>query len=136
MTRVLVAYIATLCVFCILDFLWLGFVAKDFYRSQIGGLLLERPNWIVAVLFYAFYIVGVVVFVVVPALDAGSWSRALVYGALFGLFCYGTYDLTNLATLKGWSGSLAAADMAWGGVVTALSAMGGYYATRLAGLSP
>jgi len=130
MTRFAIAYAATFIAFCGLDFLWLGFVAKGYYQSQIGALLLERPNLPVAALFYALYIVGILIFALLPALDAGQWGKALVYGALFGFFAYATYDLTNLATLKGWSPGVALLDLAWGAVVTGLSATAGYFVTR------
>ena len=130
MTRFAIAYAATFVVFCVLDFLWLGFVAKGYYQSQVGTLLLERPNLAVAALFYGLYIVGVLIFAVLPALDAGQWTRALSYGALFGFFAYATYDLTNLATLKGWSPGVALLDLAWGAVVTGMSATAGFLVTR------
>ena len=132
MIRFAVAYVATLAVFCGLDFLWLGFVAKGYYQSQLGALLLDKPNIPVAALFYVVYVAGVLVFAVLPALDAGQWSRALVQGALFGFFAYATYDLTNLATLKVWSPGVAMLDLAWGAVVTGLSATAGYLVTRSA----
>ncbi len=131
MTRLAVAYAATAIVFCGLDFIWLGFVAKGYYQTQIGTLLLEKPNLPVAALFYALYIVGVLIFAVLPALDAGHWGKALLYGALFGFFAYATYDLTNLATLKGWSLRIALLDLAWGTVVTGVSAAAGYVVTRI-----
>ncbi len=130
MTRVAIAYAATAIVFCGLDFIWLGFVAKGYYQAQVGALLLDKPNLPVAAMFYALYVVGVLVFAVMPALDAGSWSKALFQGALFGLFAYATYDLTNLATLKGWSTGLALLDMAWGAVVSGVSATAGFLVTR------
>jgi uncharacterized membrane protein len=130
MTRFAIAYATTAIVFCGLDFLWLGFVAKGYYQSQVGGLLLERPNLPVAALFYAVYVAGMLVFAVLPALSAGAWEKALLYGALFGFFAYATYDLTNLATLKGWSPGIAFLDLAWGSVVTAVSASAGFLVTR------
>jgi uncharacterized membrane protein len=132
LTRLAVAYAVTFIVFCGLDFLWLGFVAKGYYQSQVGMLLLEKPNLPVAALFYVLYIVGVLIFAVLPALEVGQWSRALLYGALFGFFAYATYDLTNLATLKGWSPGLALLDLTWGAVVTAISATAGYLVTQTA----
>jgi uncharacterized membrane protein len=132
MTRFAVAYVATLAVFCGLDFLWLGFVAKGYYQSQLGALLLDKPNIPVAVLFYVLYIAGVLVFAVLPALDAGQWSRAFLNGALFGFFAYATYDLTNLATLRGWSAGVAMLDLGWGTVVTGVAATAGYLAARSA----
>ncbi|NWG46939.1 MAG: DUF2177 family protein [Alphaproteobacteria bacterium] len=129
----LIAYAGSLIAFLAIDYLWLTRVALDFYRSRIGELLLERPNLAVAGLFYLFYVVGVVVFAVGPALKAGDWRLALAYGALFGLIAYGTYDITNLATLKGWSPTVAVVDILWGGVLTATSALAGYAAVKLAG---
>jgi uncharacterized membrane protein len=126
MTRVAVAYAATAIVFCGLDFLWLGYVAKGYYQSQIGALLLEKPNLPAAALFYALYVAGMLVFAVLPALDADAWTRALLQGVLFGFFAYATYDLTNLATLKGWSTGVALLDIAWGSIVTGASATAGY----------
>jgi uncharacterized membrane protein len=102
-----------------LDMLWLGFVANKFYKSQIGSLLLDKPNMVAAVSFYAIYVVGVVMFVLSPALDKGSWSHAAIYGALFGLVAYATYDLTNLATLKNWTFKLVIVDLIWGALLTA-----------------
>lgn len=130
MTRIAIAYAATAVVFCGLDFLWLGFVAKGYYQSQVGALLLEKPNLPVAAAFYALYIVGVLIFAVLPALDGGNWQRALIYGALFGFFAYATYDLTNLATLKGWTSGMALLDLTWGALVTGASATAGYLITR------
>ena len=130
MTRIALAYAATAIVFCGLDFLWLGYVAKGYYQAQVGALLLDKPNLPVAALFYALYVTGILVFAVLPALDAGSWSKALLNGALFGLFAYATYDLTNLATLNGWSAGLAVLDLVWGAIVTGVSATAGFLVTR------
>ena len=101
MSRLLLAYVGTLVTFCVLDLLWLGFVAKGFYQAQVGPLLAARPNWGAALLLYAVYAAGVVLFVVAPAQDVASWPRVAVLGALFGLVVYATYDLTNLAILRG-----------------------------------
>lgn len=125
-----VAYVASALGFLVLDILWLRFVALNFYQREIGHLLLEDFNFVAAGLFYLLFIAGVVVFVVVPALQAGSWKTALVLGALFGLVTYATYDLTNLATLKGWSPLVTVVDIAWGAVLTSTSAIIGYFAAR------
>ncbi|MGB4967831.1 MAG: DUF2177 family protein [Candidatus Saccharimonadales bacterium] len=103
----------------VLDFIWLGTVAKTFYRSQIGKLLLDKPNMTAAVLFYGLYVVGVVTFVVTPALEKGSLSYAVTRGALFGLVAYATYDLTNLATIKGFTTKIVMVDLLWGVCLTA-----------------
>lgn len=104
----------------ILDALWLTLVANKFYKSQLGSLLLDKPNMMAAVVFYVIYVVGVVAFVITPALDKGSWLHALGFGALFGLVAYATYDLTNLATLKGFPAKLVVVDLLWGAVLTAI----------------
>jgi len=133
MTRLAIAYVATAVVFCGLDFLWLGFIAKGYYQSQVGPLLLDRPNLPVAVAFYALYVAGVLIFAVVPGLETGSPMRALASGALFGFFAYATYDLTNLATLKGWSVGVTLLDLGWGVIVTGVSASAGALAARVLG---
>ena len=103
----------------VLDFLWLGFVAKKLYYDEMGKLLLEKPNMGAALIFYAVYVVGVVLFVLTPALEKGSLGYAALYGALFGVVAYATYDLTNLAVLKGYSTKIDIIDMAWGAALTA-----------------
>lgn len=101
-----------------IDFIWLGYVAKKLYYDEIGALLLDKPNMAAAVLFYVIYVIGIVAFAVSPAIEKGSWQYALGYGALFGTIAYATYDLTNLATLKGWSTKIVVIDMAWGAILT------------------
>jgi len=133
MTRLLVAYAATLIVFCCCDFVWLGWVAKDYYQSQLGGLLLAQPNWAAAATFYVLYAAGIGIFCVAPAVDAASLGKAALLGALLGGLAYATYDLSNLATLKGWPMALSLIDIAWGAFVTAVAASAGYQATRLIG---
>ena len=130
MKRVLVAYAAALVVMLGLDLAWLGVFARKLYADEIGSLLLARPMLAPAVLFYVIYAAGVVLFVVRPAVERGRWVRAAGMGALFGVVAYATYDLTSLATLKGFSAKLAAVDMAWGAVITAASASAGYFAAK------
>ena len=112
-------FLIALPVFFAIDMIWLGVIAKGFYREQLGPLMRGEVNWVAAVVFYLIFIIGLVVLVIGPATDAGSWSQALVRGGLFGLVSYATYDLTNLATLKGWSRRLALLDIAWGTTVSA-----------------
>ena len=90
-------YAIALPVFFVIDMIWLGLVAKGFYRAQIGALMKPEVNWTAAVVFYLIFIAGLVVFVISPAVEKSSWKHALLFGALFGLVCYATYDLTNLA---------------------------------------
>ncbi len=130
MMRFVIGYVATLLTFCILDFVWLGWIAKSFYQSQIGGLLLAQPNWAAAILFYVLYAAGMQIFCVAPALDAGSVWKAATCGALFGFFCYMTYDLSNLATLTEWAASLTVVDIAWGTFVSAVASTAGYAAAQ------
>ena len=106
-------------IMAIIDAVWLSVVANKFYKSQIGPLLLDKPNFVAATLFYLIYIVGVVVFALSPALNFGNWETALGLGSLFGFVAYATYDLTNLSTLKGFSVKLVVVDMIWGTVLTA-----------------
>ena len=104
--------------FISLDLLWLGVVAKNFYQNHLGGLL-AKPNWVAAGFFYVLYIAGIVFFVIQPQLTA-SKLRVFVTGGLLGLLCYGTYDLTNLATLKEFPLQVAVVDMIWGFVITSI----------------
>ncbi len=124
------SYAATLLLFLATDALWLGVVARRFYVEQLGALMRESPAWIAAGGFYLFYVAGIVYFAVAPALGAGNWKTAALNGALLGLLAYGTYDMTNLATLKGWPLTMSLVDLVWGGVLTAASATGGYFLVR------
>ena len=129
--RYIIAYVATAAVFLSADAIWLGWVARAFYRDNLEGMLLEKPLLDVAGLFYGLYVVGIVIFGVMAGLRDDSWRSAAIYGALFGLFAYATYDLTNLATLKNWPMMVSVVDTVWGAFVTALAATGGYLAVRL-----
>ena len=115
-------YLATLVVMVPLDFLFLGLVAKGFFTSQVGDMLGEI-KLAPAILFYLLYVVGVVIFVSGGA--GATWQSTLLYGALFGLFCYATFDLTALALLKHWSWPVAIVDVTWGAFVTAVSSTAG-----------
>ncbi|MDX2289960.1 MAG: DUF2177 family protein [Hyphomicrobiaceae bacterium] len=118
--KLVVAYLAIAGTFLVLDLLWLGVVASGFYRSELGPLMATSINLPAAVGFYILYTIGVLIFVVAPALESGGWTRAMMMGALFGLVAYATYDLTNLAVMRGFPASVAFVDMAWGTVATAL----------------
>ena len=115
--QILFLYFITLAVFFVIDMIWLGVVAKGFYRRHLGSLMSPNVNWIAAVLFYLLFIVGLLVFAVRPALAAGVPLNALLYGALLGLISYATYDLTNLATLKDWPLVVTVIDLIWGTVL-------------------
>jgi uncharacterized membrane protein len=112
-------YSIALPVFFLLDMLWLGLVAKSFYATQIGDLMKADINWTAAILFYLLFIVGLVLFVIIPAVEKSSWVHAFLFGALFGLITYATYDLTNLATVKDWPLLVTVVDLAWGAVLAA-----------------
>jgi uncharacterized membrane protein len=111
-------YIATLIVFFAIDLLWIGIVARTFYRKQIGFLLAPTPNWIAAIIFYLLFILGLLFFVVIPGLNENSFKTTFIRAALFGLITYSTYDLTNLATVKDWPLLITAVDMIWGTVLS------------------
>jgi len=113
----LVPYVVALLTLAVADFLWLGVIAKGFVQRELGTLLLPQPNWTAAAIFYLVYPVALLIFAVPQAQPAGL-GRAVAFGALFGFFAYATYDLTNLATLKGWSVAFAAVDVAWGTVLS------------------
>jgi uncharacterized membrane protein len=110
-------YLLTLAVFFAVDMVWLGVVAKGFYRRWLGPLMSPKVNWAAAVLFYLLFIGGLLVFAVRPALLQGAPFKALGLGALLGLISYATYDLTNLATLKDWPLIVTVVDLCWGTVL-------------------
>jgi uncharacterized membrane protein len=112
-------YLIALPVFFVIDMVWLALVAKGFYAKQIGFLMKPDINWAAAIIFYLLFIVGLVQFVITPALEKNSWMHALLFGALFGLITYATYDLTNLATLKDWPILVTIVDLIWGAVLAA-----------------
>lgn len=109
----------TLPVFFAIDMLWLGVIARDFYRDQIGSLMKVDVNWWAAILFYLIFIAGMVFFVIAPALEKRSWRHALFVGAIFGFVTYATFDLTALALLKDWPLLITLVDLAWGTVLSA-----------------
>lgn len=117
----IVLWIAAAVILLVIDMIWLTWLGRGFYVSEIGGLLREKPDLDAAGAFYALYVTGLLVFVLRPAWLAGSVSQALIYGALFGLVAYGTYDLTNLAVLKGFTTRIAIIDMVWGAVLSGVS---------------
>ncbi|QQR38781.1 DUF2177 family protein [Devosia rhizoryzae] len=127
----LAAYAGTGAVFLALDFLWLALVAVGFYRAEIGPLLLGKFNMAPAGIFYLFYVAGIVGFAIVPALATQSWLWALAAGVALGFIAYGTYNMSNLATLKGWSAKLSLVDMLWGAALSGVAALAGYWMAQL-----
>lgn len=118
MRELLIKLATTGTIMGVFDAFWLSVVAKKFYEKYIGSLLLEKFNMTAALLFYSIYVIGVVLFVINPALEKDSLSHAALYGALFGLVAYATYDLTNRATLKGFPWTVVVVDLLWGTLLT------------------
>jgi uncharacterized membrane protein len=125
------AFVGTLVAFLAIDLIWIVRVVRPMYDQQVGGLLRAQPLLVPALAFYLAYAAGIVHFAVLPALAAGGVRTALVNGAILGGLAYGTYALTNHALLEGWSLTLAAADVAWGIALTAVTAACGLLAARL-----
>ena len=124
-------YGITTVVFFLIDLVWIGVVAKDFYARTIGNLLRDAVLWPAALLFYFMYIGGIVLFVLAPAIRSGSGVRHVAWkGGLLGLFAYGTFDLTALALLEGWPLIVTVVDMAWGAMLTAGTASGSLWVAR------
>jgi uncharacterized membrane protein len=118
----------TLIAFFAIDMVWLGLVAKAFYQKHLGFLMRPKVNWVAAMLFYMAFVVGILIFAVLPARQAGSLMKAVLLGALFGFFTYGTYDMSNLATLKDWPVIVVFVDIIWGIVLCGSVAALGYLA--------
>jgi uncharacterized membrane protein len=121
----LILFAACAAVFFPLDFIWLSLIGNSLYRRELGTLLLERPNLAVAGAFYVAYVAGLVLLVAQPA--QGNVLQALLMGAVLGFVAYGTYDLTNLSTLRGFTPTVALIDMAWGTALSAITAAGGVW---------
>jgi uncharacterized membrane protein len=117
-----VGYLVATVTFFAVDMVWLGTMASRFYRPILGDIAISGVNFPPALVFYALYPVGLVIFAIHPALKSGSLTTAVVYGALFGFFTYATYDLTNHATLRNWTLPLTVVDVAWGTILGAITA--------------
>ena len=129
-TKIITLYFLTVPVFFAIDMLWLGVIAKDFYKGQIGFLMRTDIIWGAAILFYLLFIVGIIYYAVLPAHGAGDWTKALMLGAFFGFFTYMTYDLTNYSTLKDWPFPLVIVDTLWGMVLSASVATASFFIAR------
>ncbi|MBW6425718.1 DUF2177 family protein [Rhizobium sp. XQZ8] len=125
-----IAYAGTLISFLLIDAIWLGVVAKNFYQEQLGELMLPSPNFAVAAVFYLFFAVAIVILAVRPGIEAGSVWTSIGYGATLGLAAYGSYDMTNLSTLKGWPVPLTIVDLVWGTLLTSAASACGFAAAR------
>jgi len=128
-------YLIALPIFFMVDMIWLGLLAKNFYKNQIGFLMKPDVNWTAAIIFYLLFLVGVVLFVIEPALEKKNLMFALSRGALFGLITYATYDLTNLATLKDWPLKVVVVDMIWGAVLSGTVCGSSYWIANKLGFS-
>ncbi len=123
-------YAIAFVVFLVIDLIWLGLIAKNVYAKYLGSLMAPKVNWIAAIIFYLLFIVGLVFFVIQPAVSKDSWSYALLVGMLFGLITYATYDLTNLATLKNWPLTITIIDLIWGSTLGGLVSMITFFLVR------
>ena len=131
MVLFLKAYLVTAVVFLAIDYVWLARIAGGFYRTQLGAYMLDQPRLGVAAVFYIFYVAGIVIFAVLPAMREQSVLTALLFGALLGGVAYGTYDVTNYATLRDWPLAVLIVDITWGVVLTSVSAAAGYMIARM-----
>ncbi len=127
MKRFLIAYAASGVLFVAIDLLWLSLVMSKLFKAEMPQLILDEPRLVPAVIFYALYPIGIAAFGVLPAQD---WVRAAAMSALFGFLAYVTYELTNLATLRGWSTQIALMDIAWGAALSAVAGVAGYFAVQ------
>ena len=127
---VFISYLLTFIVFLMVDLLWLGIIAKNLYQKYLGDFLSDKVNWTAAFIFYLIYVAGVLIFAVYPAVNKGSVLNAILLGALFGIITYATYDLTNLATLKGWPLPIVFIDILWGAVLSSIVSFSGYYIVK------
>lgn len=128
--RYLKLYLVSLAAFFAIDMLWLGLVARSFYQQYLSFLMAPSPNWFVVMFFYLLFIIGLLIFVIIPGLEANSLKSTLLKAALYGLITYATYDLTNLATLKDWPELLSIVDMLWGIFLSVLVSFIGFIADK------
>lgn len=126
MKQFILIYLASALGFFALDMLWLGLIAKNFYRDKLAFIFTGEVDWKAAGLFYSLYFAGLLYFGILPGLKDGNWTTVLLNSALFGFFCYATYDLTNKATILQWPWIVVGVDLIWGIVVTSFGGMVGY----------
>jgi len=129
-SKLVISYVLTFAVFFIIDMAWLGFIAKDLYRKYLGSLLADNVNWTAAIIFYLLFVAGKFIFAILPAIEKESLRSAILLGGLFGFFTYATYDLTNLATLKGWPVTIVYIDIIWGFVLSSAVSTAGYFIVK------
>jgi uncharacterized membrane protein len=126
-TKIIYTYVLTVPVFFVIDMIWLGLIAKNYYAKQLEGLLAPAVNWPAALTFYFLYIFGIIFLAVLPAVEKESLKTAILNGAVLGGIAYATYDLTNLATLKNWPLQMVFVDILWGIVLTTSVAVASFY---------
>ena len=124
--KIVYIYLIATVIFFALDMVWLGAVAKNLYQKKLAFVISSEVNWPAAIIFYLLYIGGILFFAIHPALRAGQWQVALLHGVLLGALCYATYDLTNMATIKGWPLLITIVDITWGGIITGVTALSAY----------
>ncbi len=117
--RLLAQFLVVLIVFFVIDLVWLGVIAKNLYARYLGDMLAPNVNWVAAISFYVLFIIGMMFFVILPAIEKQSIMYALLVGGFFGFITYATYDLTNLATLKNWPLTITIIDLIWGTTLSA-----------------
>ena len=123
-------YFASLAVFFAVDMFWLGLVASSFYKKHLGYLMAPTINWYAAIIFYLLFILGILVFVVLPGIKENSLPNTILRAAFFGLITYATYDLTNLATVKDWPLTVTLVDLVWGMVLSTIVSVSGFYVAK------
>ena len=123
-------YLASLVVFFAVDMLWLGLVASSFYKKHLGYLMAPTINWYAAIIFYLLFILGILVFVVLPGIKENSLTNTILRALLFGLITYATYDLTNLATIKDWPLTVTLVDLVWGMVLSTIVSVAGFFVAK------
>lgn len=133
MWQFLKPYVVAFGVFLVIEGAWLTLIAKNFYQKELGFLMSDSPKLIPTAMFALVFIAGLVFFVINPALAKDSWKYALLAGLFFGLVSYSTYDLTNLATLKGWPLIVSAVDLVWGSVMSASVSTISYFILKIIG---
>jgi uncharacterized membrane protein len=128
--KTLILYLSTAAVFFAIDLIWLGLMNSRFYKVQLAELMSDKVNWLPAILFYLLFIVGLLLLVVLPAVEHDSWIRALLLGGLLGMVAYATYDLTNLASIKNWPIVVTMVDIVWGTILAATVATISYFIAK------
>jgi uncharacterized membrane protein len=129
--KYILLYVLNFLVFLAIDAVWLLFIAKNLYAKEIGHLMAEKALLLPALIFYLLFVIGVLIFAVIPGYEAQSLSKTLMLSALFGLMTYATYDLTNLATLKDWPLKVTIIDIIWGTSLSTVTGLAGYYIAKL-----